>query len=232
MTPNDPSGHPPAPEQKPAATTRSVDRALHLLTLLMLDDEKHTLSGLAKSADLSPSTALRLLNTLAAHGYVAQTGEGPYQLGSRVKQLAARALRADPLYETSLPHLEALARETHETACLGILASDHEVVYLQQVNSSGNRVQTVNWIGRTIPRTGTALGAALNGDLGSRGYAVSKREGSDVTAVAAPIFNRNGAVGALSINAPSYRITAADTATFGKLLLHHAQQISVLLGGA
>lgn len=222
----------PEGEQKQAATTRSVDRALHLLTLLMLDGEKHTLSALAKGANLSPSTALRLLNTLIAHDYVAQTEEGLYRLGSRVKQLAARALRADPLYEISLPHLETLARQTHETACLGILASDDEVVYLQQVNSSGNRVQTVNWIGRTIPRSGTALGAAMNGDLSPRGYAVSKREGSDVTAVAAPIFDRNGVVGALSINAPTYRVTAADTATFGKLLMGHTREISVLLGGA
>lgn len=217
--------------EKRVTTTRAVDRALQLLTLLLLDGEKQTLSSLAKSAGLSPSTALRLLTTLVAHDYATQTADGLYQFGSRIKQLAARALRADPLYEVSQPHLEALASESHETACLGILAGDDDVVYLQQVNSSANRVQTVNWIGRTIPRRGTALGAALDGDVGSRGYAVSKREGSDVTAVAAPVRGGSGVIGALSINAPSYRITAADTVRFGKLLVRHAHEVSVLLGG-
>lgn len=146
-------------------------------------------------------------------------------------QLGAMALRADPLYEISTPHLHALARESHETASLGVLAGDNEVVYLQQVNSSANRVQTVDWIGRTIPRSGTALGAAVNGNVREGGYAVSKREGSDVTAVAAPISDRNGIIGALSINAPSYRVTTADTETFGELLVAHAREISLLLGG-
>lgn len=220
---------PDAPDK--AASTRTVDRALQLFTSVLDGEVGDTLSALSRATDLSPSTASRLLSTLAQHGLVRRTEDGRYRAGMRMKQLAAAALRDDPLYDMVGPHLDRLVAETHETASLGTLAGPDEVLYLRQVSSMTHQVQTVVWTGRTIPRTGTALGAALEGRVGPQGYQVSRRADSDVTAVAVPVFGHHGEIlGALSINAPVYRTSDDDIARYGNALVRHAQEISNALG--
>lgn len=212
-------------------TTRAVDRALSLLTAVLMGDTRSTLTSLSRAVDLSPSTASRLLMTLSSHGFVQQTEDGRYVAGPRVKQLAASALRDDPVYELVGPHLDRLVAKTHETASFGIAAGDDEVLYLRQVSSPTQQVQTILWTGRTIPRTGTALGAALDGAVETHGYVVSTRPGSDVTAVASPVFDHRGEIiGALSVNAPAYRTTAADVEGYGAELVAHSLELAETLG--
>jgi DNA-binding transcriptional ArsR family regulator len=63
--------------------TRTLDRGLALLELLA-DRREATLTELAREADLSPSTALRLLETLRARGFVASGQRtGIYVIGIR-----------------------------------------------------------------------------------------------------------------------------------------------------
>lgn len=53
----------------------------------------------------------------------------------------------------------------------------------------------------------------------------------DVTAVAAPIVDHAAAiVGAISILAPTYRTDEERIATYGRLLVHHAREMSLALG--
>lgn len=213
------------------ATTRAVDRALQLLTAVLMGDTRSTLTSLSRAVDLSPSTASRLLTTLSSHGFVQQRDDGRFVAGPRVKQLAASALRDDPVYEIVGPHLDALAAKTHETASFGIAAGDDEVLYLRQVSSPTQQVQTILWTGRTIPRVGTALGAALDGTVNTEGFVVSTRPGSDVTAVATPVFDHRGVIiGALSLNAPAYRTTAADVDGYGAELVGHSLELADRLG--
>ncbi len=214
----------------PASSTRTVDRALQLLTTVLEDTTGGTLSELARATDLSASTASRLLGTLAGHGLIRRDVNGRFRAGIRMKQLAATALREEPLYELVGPHLDALVDETGETASLGIAAGDDEVLYLRQVAST-HQVQTAVWTGRTIPRRDTALGAALDGATSPRGYVTSRRPDSDVTAVAAPVIGHDGDVlGAISVNAPAYRTTDADVERFGTALVRHALALSTALG--
>ncbi len=212
-------------------TTRAVDRALQLLTAVLMGETKSTLTSLSRAVDLSPSTASRLLTTLSSHGFVQQREDGRYAPGPRVKQLAASALRDDPVYESVGVHLDSLAEHTHETASFAVPAGEDEVLYLRQVSPSTQQVQTIVWTGRTIPRASTALGSALDGSVNEHGYVVSKRPDSDVTAVATPIFDHRGVIiGAISINAPAYRTTSADVDGYGHLLVQHAEQLSTSLG--
>lgn len=213
------------------ASTRTVDRALRLLTSVLEGETPNTLSALARATDLSPSTASRLLGTLIGHGLLKRDDEGRYSAGQRMKQLAAAALREDPLYDLVGPHLDALVEETGETASLGVEASATEVLYLRQHTSTRYAVQTVVWTGRTIPREDTALGAALDGKLGDDRVAISRRVDSDVAAVAAPVFGHHGEiVAAISINAPAYRTSDDDLHRYGALLLRHSTVISRDLG--
>ncbi|MFT3865021.1 MAG: IclR family transcriptional regulator [Solirubrobacterales bacterium] len=213
-------------------STRTVERALVLLSAVAEGSTGGTLTELARSAELSPSTAGRLLNTLAQQGFVRRDEDSRYGPGARMKQIAAATLREEPLYELVGPHLIALAEETGETANLGVATDDDKVLYLRQV-SSGQLVQTATWTGRTIPLESTALGRALTGEVAAGEYVTSHRDDSDITAVSAPIVNHAGEiVGAISINAPVYRTSESATHTFGAALTAHAKEISLALGAS
>jgi DNA-binding IclR family transcriptional regulator len=209
--------------------TRTVERALTLLSAVA--QEGGTLSQLARASELSPSTASRLLATLASRELVRRDEHGHYHAGARLRQLAAASLRADPLHELSGPHLTALAGETGETANLAVAADRGRVAYLRQV-ASPKLVQTAAWAGRTIPRRGTALGAALRGEVSVSGYVA--RAGAvepEVTSIAAPVFGPDGGiVAALSVLAPSYRVTPRQIETCGRAVARHAAALSRSLG--
>ena len=212
-------------------STRTVDRALHLLDAVLSSERPASLTRLSRAVDLSPSTASRLLATLGRHGLIQRGDDGFYRGGIRIKQLAAAALRDDPLYELSGPHLEALAEATREAASLGVRLGPDEVLYLRQVMAPGQLVQAVGWTGRTIPREHTALGAALDGLLEPDGYTVSCRPDNEVDAVAVPVRDHSGSIiGALSVSAPRYRTTLEDLNRFGGLLLEHSSRLSEALG--
>jgi len=209
--------------------TRTVERALTLLSAVAEDGG--TLSQLARAAELSPSTASRLLTTLAGQEFVRRDEYGRYGPGTRLRQLAAGALRSDPVYELAGPHLAALASETGETANLAVAADGKRAVYLRQV-ASPKLVQTASWAGRTIPRRGTALGAALRGAVGDGGYVA--RGGAvepDVTSIAAPVYGADGEIaGALSVLAPNYRTSSGRIDACGQAVARHAAELSRSLG--
>ncbi len=213
------------------SSTRSVDRALDLLTALIEGPPGGSLSELARATELSPATAARLLATLAQRRFIRRDEHGGYRAGQRLKQIAAAVLCEEPLYELAGPHLAALAQETSETANLGIAIDADRALYLRQV-AGPQRVQTAIWTGRTIPRVGTAMGAALDGKVGAEGHAATRRTiEPDVTAVAAPVVSRDGAiVGAISIIAPTYRTSEDDIALYGRALVRHATEMSLALG--
>ena len=224
------TGRAPTEEASTARATRTVERALALLSAVTDGEQGGTLSELARATDLSVSTAGRLLATLARHEFLRRDGDARYRPGPRLKQIAAATLRQEPLYELSGPYLMTLAQETEETASLGVLIAEDRVLYLRQV--PGTRlVQIAGWTGRTIPAQTTALGKALRGELEPQGYVSSHWDESDVTAVAAPIRDHHGeAVGALSITAPAYRTSAKDIHVFGDALTRAAYAMSLALG--
>jgi DNA-binding IclR family transcriptional regulator len=211
------------------AGTRTVERALTLLTAVA--EGGGTLTELARAAELSPSTASRLLATLSGEEMVRRDEHGRYRAGNRLRRLAAASLREDPLYELAGPHLEALAEETGETANLAVATGEEQIVYLRQV-ASRRLVQTAGWAGRTIPWHGTALGAALRGAVNERGYVA--RAGAvepEVTSIAAPVFGADAEIaGALSVLAPNYRTPALRVEACGCAVARHAVELSRSLG--
>ncbi|MDE3129535.1 MAG: IclR family transcriptional regulator, partial [Acidobacteriota bacterium] len=224
-------------------STRTVDRAFDLLEAVTESVRARvgesprgggsSLSELARATGLSPATASRLLATLAKRGLVRRDEQGAYRPGLGLMQMAAVVLRGEPLYELAGGHLTELAAASGETANLGIAVDQDRALYLRQV-AGDHRVQTASWAGRTIPREGTAMGAALAGSLGRSGYAVSRGLFEpDITAVAVPVCDYHGQIiAALSIIAPSYRTDDSDAARYGLLLVEHAAALSSALGAA
>ncbi len=216
-----------------SSSTRTVDRAFDLLQAVTESPSGTSLSELARTTGLSPATASRLLATLVKRGLVRRDDQGAFRAGVGLMQMAAVVLRSSPLYELAGPHLAALATQTSETANLGIAVDRDRALYLRQV-AGDHRVQTASWTGRTIPRQGTAMGAALAGRLEPQGYAVSR--GSlepDITSIAVPVRDyQGGIVAALSILAPSYRTNDDDVDRYGLMLVEHAAQLSSALGAS
>ena len=224
---------PPADPHSQAdnGSTRTVDRAFDLLTAVTESGSGASLSELARATSLSPATASRLLGTLVKRGLVRRDEQGTYRSGLRLMQLSALVLRGDPLYELAGPHLSELAEATNETANLGVAVDEDRALYLRQVTGD-HRVQTASWTGRTIPRDGTAMGAALAGRHEPHGYAVSRGAlEPDITAIAVPVRDyQDQIVAALSIIAPSYRTDESDVDSYGRLLVQHAASLSSALG--
>jgi DNA-binding IclR family transcriptional regulator len=144
----------------PAQRVQSLDRALDLLEALASADELGV-SEIAAKTGLVPSTAHRLLATLVARGYAAQSpNSARYLLGYKLLELTSGLQdRLQRLRTAARPHLEAIQRETGETTNLVVLEG-RDVVYVDSV--SGTRsVRLFTEIGRAIPAHTSGAGKAL-----------------------------------------------------------------------
>ena len=117
-------------------TVQSLERSLDLLEALA-DGGELGVTELAARTGLVPSTAHRLLTTLAKRGYVTQSAEnGRYLLGFKIAEVAGGLEhRLAHLKAVARPHLASIQRATGETVNLVVLEADR-VVYVDQVEGS------------------------------------------------------------------------------------------------
>lgn len=101
---------------------RSVTRALALLSAL--DRKGRNLSEMAAAANISVSTASRLLGTLVAEGFVAQGSNNRYVAGLALTTLLHRTDRWAPLRKVAAESTSALSEELDETSAFFVQAGD------------------------------------------------------------------------------------------------------------
>ena len=211
------------------ASTRTVERALGLLAHVITDGAL-TLSESARRAGLAPSTALRLLRTLEAAGFVERTGAGVYQPGHRVIQLGALALGRQSLVTQVRPGLQRIVERTGESAYFVVRGAGNTAVYLAMVEGT-HAIRHTSWVGRAIALDDLAVEKALDGDVTNAGYVAQRdREAPDVTAIAAPIRWTGGIAGALNLLGPTYRIEEDTMHTYGAIVAQEARALSAQLG--
>lgn len=113
----------------PYPGTQAVRRAFAVLKAF---DSVHTswsISDLARHIGLHKTTTFRLLGALVHEGMLERDDEsGVYRLGAQLIALGTQALRSTDLYLASHSELEALARDTGETATIEIIVGDETVV--------------------------------------------------------------------------------------------------------
>lgn len=216
------------------AATRTVDRALLLLSHICESGEL-SLSGAARAAELSPSTALRLIRTLEARGFVRRNEAGAYLPGLQLLQMGAQALSNDSLVELSAPALRHLVEETGESAYLVVphlQGTEREHCIYIAMEEGTHSIRHSSWVGRSFPLRDSAAGAVLSGGVAEGEYAVvCQAVEPDVTAIAAPIRvpvegeSHTKVVAALSVVAPSYRLPPERTETIGHLVADQAAHI-------
>lgn len=137
--------------------SQSLERGLTALAELAAGP--HTLDQLAEALGVHKSTALRLLRTLEANGFVRREGAYHYRLGSALFDLANRALEDLDVRGTARPHLVELGAATGHTIHLATLEDD-QVVYIDKVDSQ-HPVRMYSRVGKRAPLYCTAVGKVL-----------------------------------------------------------------------
>jgi len=238
----------------------SVERAFGVLDALSDGGELGT-NEIARRTGINASTVSRLLATLASARFVEHVAEsGRYRLSLRLIELGNAVLGRLDLRTLARPHLQAVVRETGETATLSA-PGEHDAITVDFAHSS-SVVQSVAQLGRPSVGHATAAGKvmlafgdvelpaepftaytsrtittrkALVAELAQvrrRGFAEAREEREEgLSAVAAPVWDsRRALVGIVGVQGPSSRFEIAAMRSATVVLLEHSGELSVALG--
>ena len=137
-----------------------AERVVRVLDLLGASGAGLGVRELARRLEVHPSTASRLLGTLAGTGFVERDpGSARYRLGTRIVGLAAATVQLLPVVSQARQELEHLAAVTSETANLSVLDRLH-VVYVDQVTPA-HTVVMASWVGRRSPAHASSSGKVM-----------------------------------------------------------------------
>lgn len=216
-------------EAAASRSTRTVERALELLAHVV--DGEMTLTECARRSQLPASTALRLLRTLEAAGFVTRSTAGRFGPGTRLVQLGAQAMSRNSLVRMATPGLHRIVARTGESTYLSMLGPSETAVYVAVVEGT-HAIRHTSWVGRSVPMAGLAVGQALLGDVPEAGYLAQRDlQEPDVTAVVAPIGSPGGVAGAISLLGPTYRIDDATMHRYGEIVADEARAVAAQLSG-
>lgn len=202
----------------------AVDRAMALLGCFD-GAEALSLADLARRSGMYKSTVLRLAASLQRAQMLTRGEDGRFRLGPALWRLGSLYRRRFDIEAIVRPALEALARETGETASFYVLDGDARVCLYREDGPRAIRHHVAE--GVRLPLTAGATArvlAAYSGASGVAAEAVRTAGGAvsigerdpEVAAVAAPVFGAGGILrGALSTSGPASRFDpgAALTAT-------------------
>lgn len=221
----------------PGSPMNSVDKAL--LALQQLSTAGRTglpLSQLAQGLGLNKTSLHRTLAALRYRGFVDQDPEtGSYVLGAAASALSSAFFADENLPGLLHSAVVALSTQADELVHLGVL-SGAEVLYVDKVEPARS-VRVWSAVGRRQPAATTALGRAIlahreldpasvelyaGGRLPTErlaailtaaraaGYAVENEENEEgISCLAVPLLRDRVPVAAMSITAPSDRMTPA-----------------------
>lgn len=126
-----------AKKQSPKRPTpRSALRLMQIIEHLARDTKGLGLAALSKEISTPKSSALNILRSMVANGYVANV-DGQYQLGPESYRLASSILASRRFPEITQPIIAELVKQTGETAVIGQLSEDKRyLVYIAKSETS------------------------------------------------------------------------------------------------
>ena len=205
------------------------------LLLAFRDDEAALpLVELARRAGLHLTTALRLIGTLEAQGFVQRLPSGGYALGAQLLVLGERFRRSLRIEDQVMPALDRLRTESRESAAFFVREGTARRCLFRL--DSPQPVRTIARVGEVAPlgigAHGRAL-VALDAVPPPRLPIVSRGERlAEVAAIAAPVLDARGAIaGSIGITMPLYRFDAVAEALCLPLVLREAIALTRALGG-
>jgi len=158
--------------QQGANSIQVIERLARLLDVIAGHEDSVSLKILSAETGLHPSTAFRILASLAEHGFVERTSRGNYQLGVKLMQLGSRVGSGVDIRKVALPLMEKLRDRLGETVNLTVREGD-EVVYIERTLAK-RMIRVEQVIGSRAPLHVTAVGKLMLGDQGDaacRSYA-------------------------------------------------------------
>jgi IclR family acetate operon transcriptional repressor len=161
------------------AVVQALDRGLTLLRALARA-ERATLTEIALSAGMVPSTAHRMLNTMQRHGITAfDENSQNWMVGVEAFRIGASFMRRTSLVEASRGVMHDLMEESGETANMAI-ADGGDVVFISQVETN-DPIRAFFRLGTRGHMHASGIGKALLAEL-SRGEveAILSRKGLPV----------------------------------------------------
>jgi len=247
--------------EKTSEGVRAVDRALAILQAFTLEDSQLSAIELARRVGLSRPTLYRLLYTLENQGYIVSEGDPQrFSLGPAVARLAHIWAAGLDLPRLARPVLQQVWEQTRETVALFVPRGDlrlcvaelpcpqplsfkRGVGYSEKIERGASGRAILAYSAPTaaqLARYSQALDiepARLRRDLAQvkkKGYAESHDElMRGATAVAAPFFDRAGAVaGSIGVFGPAVRLDKDRVASLAALVTQAAAELSATLGHA
>jgi IclR family transcriptional regulator, acetate operon repressor len=157
---------------EPSGSIQVIERLAHLLDAIAKHDEAVSLKILSADTGLHPSTAFRILASLAEQGFVERTERGTYGLGIKLMQLGSRVNARVDIRKIAHPLMEKLRDELGETVNL-TMREDDEVVYIER-SVAKRMIKVEQVIGSRAPLHVTAVGKLMlgvQGEAACRSYA-------------------------------------------------------------
>lgn len=141
----------------PPTGTQSIDRAALLLVHVVESAAPPSVGELAERTGLPKSTTSRLVGALERQGLIQrEPAGGLLRPGAVLRRYARRETTEASLVELAGAALDRLALESGETVNLGVPAPG-AVEQLDQ-RDSRHYLGSTNWVGRSVPPHGSALG--------------------------------------------------------------------------
>lgn len=145
---------------RPVANPKSVPavrRASEILSLLARVATPMSLSQIARSVDILPSTCLHILRELATSRLVAfDPTQKVYRLGSGLVELARTVMRQDSFAEFARPHLQDIASTYDVTATATALVDADHMACVALAHPSVSMSLNVTLGGRVPAMSGAA----------------------------------------------------------------------------
>jgi DNA-binding IclR family transcriptional regulator len=142
-----------------SAGRSALSRHLSVLASFDIDSPFLTVAQVARRADLTVSTAHRLLSELEEHGMVERRDDKTFRLGLRLWELACRTPGALGIREIAVSHLRDLHGVIGQHVQLGVL-SGNEVLFLERL-SRRDAVVNITTVGGRIPLHASSSGLVL-----------------------------------------------------------------------
>ena len=147
-------------KEKPRYFVQSVAKGFSLLQALSEAGKPLTLSELARSMDVSKTTATRFAYTLIQLGFIYRDAQRRYGLTPKVLTLGYSVIRRQDWLKVAQYYLQRLFREIEETVNLAVL-DGKEILYLIRIKKGEDILPFDLQIGSKLSVHCTSMGKIL-----------------------------------------------------------------------
>lgn len=235
----------------------AVNKAFSVIRLLRRTPTSLSLTDIARSVKIAPSTAYSILNELLAQGAVLQDNGRRYRLGPATFYVGAAYVRNVPIYRGAWSELVELSREIGLTTVIAVPWEHHHLILNVHHDGSpgvevafGGRVPIdagawgkayFAWSGEAVPAklashtpksiTERKLYVAEVEQAHERGYAVDEEEFVlGASAVASAVTGEHGFEGVAALIGSVRSMSEVGTNEAGRRLANVASRASYALG--